>query len=177
MKLFTGSEDTILSSDHDAMEGDVSALATEIPSEWTPEKEMYAALLLDALSSYKSALDGKERVRMNGAPEDPSRLVEEIERWLETDDEYPTAFGYTCYILGLSEGCVRRAFKKVKEEANERVCPGGRVPKLSLRWGGAYRKRHPKRTRVRMPRLRGSVSEGIRPLRRRRASRRRTPRP
>lgn len=63
----------------------------------SPEKEFFVAIMLDAVEMYRRG-----------------RQTKEIEKWLKTEDEYPSAFGIICYYLKLDPEAVRKAFENLK---------------------------------------------------------------
>ena len=81
------------------------------PSFWNNEKQLFADLIRDTIHQYRKHLP---RVGRNL---ESRKIVSEIESWLLSEYEYPSAFGHVCDMLDLDMSAVRRAFRRIHDES------------------------------------------------------------
>jgi hypothetical protein len=85
-----------------------------LPSVWTPEKRLAAAVLRDALLSVRNAGTGKGR----------HHTVSEDVRWIFSDDTaWPYAFVPLCHLFGIEVAWVRRVVRGWQRQPSERYAP------------------------------------------------------
>lgn len=81
-------------------------------SHWTPEKRLYAAILLDAINTYRRLVRWKRR---------DSLKATEIMDWVGGRDAVAVPFELLCEHLGCESTAIRRVFTEVQEDQPKRV--------------------------------------------------------
>jgi hypothetical protein len=83
--------------------GEILPAQLAVPSVWTPEKRLAAAVLRDALVVVRDA--GGDAARR--------RVVAEDTRWIFSNDStWPYAFVPLCHLFGIDPGWVRRMVRR-----------------------------------------------------------------
>lgn len=113
------SETGTLTIEHWLAGGEILPAQLPVPSLWTPEKRLAAAVLRDALLGVRNASSGSHERKTR------RHEVSEDLRWIYSDDmTWPYAFVPLCHEFGIEPSWVRRMVRRWQQQpGSERYAP------------------------------------------------------